>query len=278
MPAVPTPMLADQRLTSDDSPSTDAERVVMEDYPFRSAVSSLMFAMVTMRADICYAVISVARFTANPGLSQWHALVRIFQYLKGTSALKLTYSRIVDTPAPLLYGYSDADWATTDIDETRTCIGYCVFLSGAAIFWLTRFWKPFEGELGALTEVAKTTIAARDLLASIPLSWYDENKDEPTTLLNDTAATKQATDNPKHHSRAKHMETFLAWIRHVVQEGLIRTQTIPRAENLADFMVKAHTKASHRSHTRQLMGPYQNLKIRLTSGESLKRRIEDTLE
>ena len=50
-------MLADQRLTSYDSPSTDAERVVMEDFPFRSAVSSLMFAMVAMRADICYAVI-----------------------------------------------------------------------------------------------------------------------------------------------------------------------------------------------------------------------------
>ena len=112
---------------------------------------------------------------------------------------------MLDTPAPLLYGYSDADWATTDIDERRTCIGYFVFLSGAAIFWLTRFWKPclstFEGELGALTEVAKTTIAAREMLSSIPLSWYDENKDEPTTLLNDTAATKQATDNPKHHSR-----------------------------------------------------------------------------
>ena len=160
----------------------------------------------------------MARFTANPGLSHWHALVRIFQYLIGTSALKLTYSRVVDIPAPLLY---DADWATTDIDERHTCIDYCMFLSGAAIFWLTRFWKPclstFEGELGALTEVAKTTIAARELLASIPLSWYDENKDKPTTLLIDAAATKQATDNPKHHSRAKHMEIFFAWIRHVVQ-------------------------------------------------------------
>ena len=139
--------------------------------------------------------------------------VRIFQYLKGTSTMQLTYSSVVDTPAPLLYGYSDADWATTDIDERRTCIGY-VFLSDAAIFWLTRFWKPclstFEGELGALAEVAKTTIAAKELLASIPLSWSKENKDTPTTLLIDAAATKQASDNPKHHSRAKYMETFIA--------------------------------------------------------------------
>jgi hypothetical protein len=31
---------------------------------------------------------------------------------------------MADTPAPLMYGYSDANWATTDIDERRrTCIG-----------------------------------------------------------------------------------------------------------------------------------------------------------
>ena len=140
LPAAPTPMLHDLKLSAADCPSTDAETKVMEDYPFRSAVTSLMFAMVAMRVDISYAVISVARFTANPGLPHWHALVRIFQHLKGTSAMQLTYSHVVDTPAPLLYGYSDADyWATTDIDERRTCIGYYVFFSGAAIFWLTRF-------------------------------------------------------------------------------------------------------------------------------------------
>jgi hypothetical protein len=53
--------------------------------------------------------------------------------------MQLTYSRIVDTPAPLLYGYSDADWATTDLDERRTCIGFVLILAGAAIVWLTRF-------------------------------------------------------------------------------------------------------------------------------------------
>jgi alkylated DNA nucleotide flippase Atl1 len=45
-------------------------------------------------------------------------------------------------------------------------------------------------------------------------------------VLLDATATKQACDNPRHHSRAKHMETFLAWVRHVIQEGHIRTQNI----------------------------------------------------
>jgi hypothetical protein len=276
---LPTPMLHDIKLTSADCPTTDTERNLMTAYPFRSAVSSLMFAMVVMRADISFAVTSVARFSANPGMSHWLALVRIFQYLKGTSDLKLIYSRIADTPAPLLYGYSDADWATTDLDKRRTCIGYLLMLAGGAILWLTKFWKPclstFEGELGGLTEGGKNAIAVRDFMQCIPVSWYQVNKDVPTTILIDASATKQATDNPKHHSRAKHMETFLAWVRHVIKEGFIRTQKVPRDDNLAEFFVKAYTKTMHRIATRQVMGPFQQLQIKHTGGETLKRRIAE---
>ena len=88
--AVPTPMVYDVELSKDDCPTTDLEKEKMDRYPFRSAISSLMFAMIAMRVDISYAVTSVARFTANPGISHWSAPVCIFQYLKGTSDMKLT--------------------------------------------------------------------------------------------------------------------------------------------------------------------------------------------
>ena len=118
----------------------------------------------------------------------------------------------------------------------------------------------FNGELGALTEIAKTVIAARELLAAIPLSWFRCNQHHPITILVDATATKQVTDNPKHFSRVRHMEAFLAWVRHVIKEGFIRTQTIPRDDNVADFMVKAQAKSAHRASTRKLMEPFQTLK------------------
>jgi hypothetical protein len=68
------------------------------------------------------------------------------------------------------------------------------------------------------------------------------------------------------------MEVFISWIRHVVQEGWIRTQTIPRDENLSDFFVKAYAKGPHRETVRKLFGPYQNLQIRYSAGERLKRK------
>ena len=105
---VPTPMVYDLKLSKDDCPVSDSERDCMDQYSFLSAISSLMFAMVAMRVDILYADTSVTRFTANSGLLHWIALVRIFQYIKGISDMKIT---------PLLYGYSDADWATTDVSD-----------------------------------------------------------------------------------------------------------------------------------------------------------------
>ena len=89
-----------------------------------------------------------------------------------------------------------------------------------------------------------TAISVRELLSSIPLSWFQHNQHMPSTILIDATATKQATDNPKHFSRAKHMETFLAWVRHVIQEGFIRTQTIPRDDNVADFIGQSSSKVS----------------------------------
>ena len=87
-------MLHDMKLTKDDCPTTDEDKDAMRAYPFRSAISSLMFAMVAMRADLSFVVTCIARFSANPGLPHWNALVRVYQYVKGTMDLKLTYSRM----------------------------------------------------------------------------------------------------------------------------------------------------------------------------------------
>jgi hypothetical protein len=273
---LPTPMVHDVKLTHTDSPTTDEEKEKMSYFPFRSAISAVMYAMIALRADISFAVISLSRFTSNHGMSHWNALVRVFQYLKGTSHLAITYSRMQDTPAPFMYGYSDADWATSDVDERRSCIGYCIIMSGAVVFWLTRFWKPclstFESEIGGVTEISKEIVSARTIMEPLPLSWHDQNKDIPTTVLVDSSSAKQATDNPRHNSRSKHMEVIIAWIRHIVQEGWVRTQTIPRDDNLSDFFVKAYAKGPHREVVLKLFGPHQNLKIRASPGELLKKR------
>jgi hypothetical protein len=67
---LPTPMVHDIKLTDKDCPTTDAEKAEMAKYPFRSAISSLMFALMTMCVDISFPVCDILR----PVLCQpWHA-------------------------------------------------------------------------------------------------------------------------------------------------------------------------------------------------------------
>ena len=278
----PTPMLHTVKLTAKDCPDTDETKAEMLQYPFRPAIACLMFAMVVMRVDISFAVISCARFSANPGLNHWLAVCRIYRYLIGTSGLKLTYSRIIEDPAPLMYGRSDADWATSDVDERRTVIGYIVMLSGAAILWSTRFWKPclsiHEGEFGAATELVREVIGAHQLLRELPLSYDETRGADPITCLTDSRGTALVANNPKAHSTSKHCHIREAWMQGMVKDGFVRIQWDERENNTADGLVKAKPKAEFRSDRDHSMGPYHDLVVKMTAGESLRKRKADQLE
>ena len=52
--------------------------------PYASAVSSLMYAMVSTRPDIAHAVGILSRFMSKPGKEHWTAVKQVFRYLRGT--------------------------------------------------------------------------------------------------------------------------------------------------------------------------------------------------
>lgn len=69
-----------------------------------------MHAMIVMRLDISLIQSSVLPDSPPILVSHTGTLVRIFQYLKGTSPLKLTYVKVGTATAPLMYdNNSDAD-------------------------------------------------------------------------------------------------------------------------------------------------------------------------
>ena len=93
------------QLTSAQSPSSTEEFAAMRNVPYHEAVGSLMYATLSTRPDICYAVQTVSHFNNKPGLAHWEAVKRIFRYLSGTKGLWLCYGGQVKE----LLGYADAD-------------------------------------------------------------------------------------------------------------------------------------------------------------------------
>ena len=78
-------------LTNNQSPTNTAEHVIMRDKPYCEAVGALNWATLATCPDITYAIGTVARFAANPGIPHWKAVKQIYRYLAGTRDLWLTY-------------------------------------------------------------------------------------------------------------------------------------------------------------------------------------------
>nr|KAJ0192903.1 hypothetical protein LSAT_V11C800431030 [Lactuca sativa] len=95
---------------------------------YSRAIGCLIYAMISTRLDIAYAVGRLSRYTSNPHSHHWQAVSRVFKYLKGTMNYGLTYNGYPS----VLEGYSDASWINNLEDHSSTS-GW-VFLLGGAPF------------------------------------------------------------------------------------------------------------------------------------------------
>ncbi|GKD78457.1 hypothetical protein Tco_1341078 [Tanacetum coccineum] len=79
---------------------------LVDQLEYLRAIGCLMYAIMSTRPDITYAVARLSRFTSNPSRQHWHAITRVFKYLKGTMNYGLSY---VGYPS-VLEAYPDASW------------------------------------------------------------------------------------------------------------------------------------------------------------------------
>ncbi|GJZ64956.1 putative ribonuclease H-like domain-containing protein [Tanacetum coccineum] len=97
---------------------------------YRSMIGSLMY-LRSSRPDIVFAVCACARYQVNPKVLHFHAVKRIFRYLKGQPKLGLWYPK--DSPFDLV-AYTDSDYAGASLDRKSTT-GGCQFLGCRLISW-----------------------------------------------------------------------------------------------------------------------------------------------
>ena len=124
------------RITKLMSPADDKEEMLMINTPYEEAVGSLLYASITTRPVICYAVSQVAQFSHNPGPLHWEAVKRIFAYLKGT----INHGILFVQDKTGLIAYADADYAG-DTDTRRSTTGYILTLNNGPIAWCSRRQK-----------------------------------------------------------------------------------------------------------------------------------------
>ena len=75
------------KLSKADCPKDEMEVNAMKGIPYASACGSLMYAMVTSRPDIHYAMGNVSCYMFDSDKAHWEAVKCVFRYLKGTQKM-----------------------------------------------------------------------------------------------------------------------------------------------------------------------------------------------
>lgn len=200
---------------------------------FRRVLGSLQYLSLT-RPDISFAVNKLSQFMHKPTHSHWTAVKRLLRYLKHTIFHGIHIKK--NTPWTL-NTYSDADWAGNVDDRTSTS-AYISFLGQTPISWSSKKQKAVarsstEAEYRSLANAASESVWIANLLTELgyPLK-------APPSLLCDNLGATHLSYNPVDHSRMKHIQIDLHFVRDLVQKGTLQVHHVHTADQLADLLTK----------------------------------------
>jgi hypothetical protein len=245
---VSTPMDPNVNLYNEDE-GKEEKREDEEDSPFNyvTKIGSLLYAAHATRPDILYSVVTLAQFTKKPSTIHQTAVKRIFRYLIKTIDHALTYrDNGQDRPTEITY-FTDSDWASNA--HRKSISGYVFTLGGGAIAWsskkqLTTALSSAEAEYVASTHATKQLLWHRSLMVELHLPQPD-----PQILQSDNQASIAIAHNPEFHSRTKHIDIALHFMRDHVESGIMDLRYVPTRDNLADIMTKPLTRPLHEGFT-----------------------------
>ncbi|KAK8623460.1 hypothetical protein V6N13_118345 [Hibiscus sabdariffa] len=103
------PMRHGISLSKEMCPSTPQESERMSQIPYASAIGSIMYAMISTRPDLSYALSMISRYQANPGEGHWTTVKNILKYLRRTKDVFLVYGGKEELR---IKGYTDASLQT----------------------------------------------------------------------------------------------------------------------------------------------------------------------
>jgi hypothetical protein len=221
------------RLTSEQSPASAVELAIMRDKPYREAVGALNWAALATRPDITFAIGTVARFAANPGIAHWDAVKQIYRYLAGMRNLWLSYGKT----KRVVEGYTNADGSMTK--DRRAITGYVFLINGGAVSWSSKHQEivslsTTESKYVAATHSMKEAIWLCSLLSEIfkPIK-------HPTTLFSDNQAAIALMRDHQYHSCMKHIDMCYHFIHWVIEQGSLCLIYCPTSDMVVDTLTKA---------------------------------------
>ncbi|KAK3125126.1 hypothetical protein QOZ80_7BG0600470 [Eleusine coracana subsp. coracana] len=244
------PMSHGVSLSKTQCPSTPDEQEKMRAIPYASAVGSIMYAMISTRPDVAYALSVVSRYQSNPGEAHWGANKNILKYLRRTMGMFLVYGGEEEL---VVNGYTDASFQT-DKDDSRSQSGYVFCLNGGAVSWKsskqdTVADSTTEAEYLAASEAAKEAVWIRKFVSELGVV---PSASSPMDLYCDNSGAIAQAKEPRAHQKNKHILRRYHLIRDIVARGDVKICKVHTDSNIADPLTKPLSQPKHEAHMRSM--------------------------
>ncbi len=282
----PIPMVSDpeyhKKLESADPLAARELSKLQEDlgFSYRQAIGELIYAMVTCRPDISFAVTKLAQYSEKPAKIHFEAVQNVYSYLLATKNDGIIYWRrrprldLPDGDMPKLkkdptyddsnikerqqtpdelYTAVDSDHAS-DSTHRRSVSGICIKLAGGVILYKSLFQKSVslsttEAEFYAAVAAGKYILYIRSIMSEIGMEQY-----EATTLYEDNQGALLMAQAGKPTKRTKHVDLKVFALQDWVEHDLLAVKRINSADNPSDVFTKALARTLFYRHTEFLMG------------------------
>jgi len=202
-------------LSKTQCPSTTDERDRMSTVPYASAIGSIMYAMISTRLDVSYALSVTSRYQFDPGESHWTAVKNILKYFRRTKDVFLVYGGEEEV---IVTGYTDASFQT-DKDDSKSQSGYVFTINGGAVSLKsskqdTVADSTMEAEYFVASEAAKEGVWMRKFLVELGVF---PNASSPLNLYCDNNGAIAQAKEPRNHQNNKHVLQKFHLIREFVR-------------------------------------------------------------
>ena len=212
--------------------ATDSDEIDNE-FPYRTAIGSLLFLARGTRPDISFAVAYTARFCEKPTNTHVTAVKRIIRYIKGTLDLGITFSG----GSRSLITYCDSDYAG-DINTRKSTNGFVIAINNAPISWNSELQKSVslsttEAEYVAISNSAKELIWIRHILNDL-----QHPESQPSLIRSDNQSAISLLRNPVFHKRTKHIDVRYHFARDLLTSQIIDIDYVNTTDQIADLLTK----------------------------------------
>jgi hypothetical protein len=208
----------------------------------RNILGSLNYLVMSTRPDLSLVVNHLARRISCFTEGDFGIMKKILRYLVGTKEAGLVY-KAGGGFEPI--GYADANFATDH--DRKSVSGYVFMIGPCTVMWKTRKQATVaksttEAEYIALSGAVSEAIWLKNLLKELGFQF------ESITIKEDNIGCISLATKAIVKSKVKHIDITQHFIREKVDNGLVKIEYVPTADQLADGMTKALPRDTFYKH------------------------------